>query len=775
MMNLTLLASALKESTRYLGHFNLGFGWEHNGRPILFKHASANVYYCNPAHPSASNSNTGLDPTLPLLTLNALITKAAANPGAWCLVPQGATINDGFGTFPGGSNITSSPRGIDLQYPMLISTYDAADPTNFAKFRQGEADLTETWTKHMAWIGFSANSTRFLLIENLGFVRPRIAATPAEYSAGSQCGTGVSWSYTQWFNCRFKYVPTGSNGGSKQKWTRCSFERGMGFGEQHGQGMYLDGNGAVGHRYQNEYYAFSITAGATPWAVGDSWSFSVTAGVPATAVAGGGNVGNGTFNVPVNTHQRANPLHALTETVTVTCVSADTVNAVYAWDVVGSVHGTNNIRRYDHSQSNGLIFHVTVEDCIFFHCGFDEDDRDYDPIPQRTQTLSATATLTLLSDLGPLNFAARPADMYYGPDTDCISYLFAYIQTGGVSTDQLTVRHQGNGAGQIGVSGTDVSYGGVVFGKIGGALGPTYAGYTGANNSRMYVGLRTNATDAMVIALSQNIQYQSTAGTPSGSRTIRCGFIEGNHNKWSDIFKHNGYFSSRTTDVVFRRNISGHACSHGLQHRGSGEVYENLFITNPIHMLRGNGDDYEKYRPLGVRQPGWNNTCVGSTNAGNVLPDRVLPRGWLAQFMNTTADSVEHGLIGVNVGTGTNVTPVYPAASKNIPSRMRLRGARIRNWGSNTMATMIGTQAFPAQCDGEISHSIHDIEPETGTNIQPASLVVPWRVSNISEADLATEAGYASIAAMWADLVATPLKPHRERLKAIADRACNAA
>ena len=76
--------------------------------------------------------------------------------------------------------------------------------------------------------------------------------------------------------------------------------------------------------------------------------------------------------------------------------------------------------------------------------------------------------------------------------------------------DVLGIRNQGSGAGQIGLSGANVTYGGTVIG--------TYSG--GSLGSNLVITLNANATDVAVSALISNITY-ANANTSTPSTTDR--------------------------------------------------------------------------------------------------------------------------------------------------------------------------------------------------------------------------------------------------------------
>jgi len=79
--------------------------------------------------------------------------------------------------------------------------------------------------------------------------------------------------------------------------------------------------------------------------------------------------------------------------------------------------------------------------------------------------------------------------------------------------DVLAIRNQGTGAGQIGISGGNVTYAGSTIG--------TYTG--GSAGANLVITFNSNATDAAVTALVKNITYQNTnTSLPSTStRTVR--------------------------------------------------------------------------------------------------------------------------------------------------------------------------------------------------------------------------------------------------------------
>jgi VCBS repeat-containing protein len=92
-------------------------------------------------------------------------------------------------------------------------------------------------------------------------------------------------------------------------------------------------------------------------------------------------------------------------------------------------------------------------------------------------------------------------------------YFFVSYSSLGDSGDQLSVNHQGTGAGQIGFNGSNVSYEGINIGILNTLL-------KGENGSSLFIHLNANATPVSVTALLNNITFQNTSNTPAANRTL---------------------------------------------------------------------------------------------------------------------------------------------------------------------------------------------------------------------------------------------------------------
>ncbi|MGR3378837.1 beta strand repeat-containing protein [Salipiger abyssi] len=86
------------------------------------------------------------------------------------------------------------------------------------------------------------------------------------------------------------------------------------------------------------------------------------------------------------------------------------------------------------------------------------------------------------------------------------------------SQDQIGIRDQGTGAGQIGVSGNSVTYGGAVIGTI---------APVSASGVQLTVDLTAAATPQAVEALLQNVTYANPSDDPEATRTVRVMLTDG--------------------------------------------------------------------------------------------------------------------------------------------------------------------------------------------------------------------------------------------------------
>lgn len=100
-------------------------------------------------------------------------------------------------------------------------------------------------------------------------------------------------------------------------------------------------------------------------------------------------------------------------------------------------------------------------------------------------------------------------------------WLQAQITANGGAEDQLAVLNQGTGSGQIGISGSNVTYAGTIIGTID-------AGNTGVSGAALRINLNSSATTAAVQALARIIAYSNSSDAPStAARTVTFTFNDG--------------------------------------------------------------------------------------------------------------------------------------------------------------------------------------------------------------------------------------------------------
>ncbi|MGH1578743.1 hypothetical protein, partial [Planktotalea sp.] len=81
--------------------------------------------------------------------------------------------------------------------------------------------------------------------------------------------------------------------------------------------------------------------------------------------------------------------------------------------------------------------------------------------------------------------------------------------TGLLAEDTVSVRDQGTGVGEIGLSGADVTFEGAVIGTLAGGVG-----------TALTITFNAAATSASIDALIQNLTYANSSNTPTSSRDL---------------------------------------------------------------------------------------------------------------------------------------------------------------------------------------------------------------------------------------------------------------
>ena len=198
-----------------------------------------------------------------------------------------------------------------------------------------------------------------------------------------------------------------------------------------------------------------------------------------------GNDTVGTNNLSVT----AWDIFALTATATGIGTSSGSASLVFQGSDIGLAAGGENI--------DAISLKITSQPPVVTLPGAAVNYTENDP----ATVLDSTATVT---DPDSTNFTNGTLTVDYSAN--------------GTANDLLGIRNQGTGAGQIGVSGSNVTYGGTVIG--------TFAGGTGT--TPLVITFNSQSTPAIAQALARNITYANTSDAPSTlARTVRFVVADG--------------------------------------------------------------------------------------------------------------------------------------------------------------------------------------------------------------------------------------------------------
>ncbi|MCC7442953.1 MAG: cadherin-like domain-containing protein [Bdellovibrionales bacterium] len=153
-----------------------------------------------------------------------------------------------------------------------------------------------------------------------------------------------------------------------------------------------------------------------------------------------------------------------------------------------------------------------------------QDDGTGAPTAQDTFTVTVTAVNdipVLTAPSSTLDYMAGNSAMPIEPagtvsDIDSADFdageLRAEITAAGSADDRLTILNEGSGAGQIGVSGATISYGGTTIGTASGGT---------SGSSPLVVALNSSATPAAVQGLLRRVAFSNVAADPDNTnRTV---------------------------------------------------------------------------------------------------------------------------------------------------------------------------------------------------------------------------------------------------------------
>ena len=127
---------------------------------------------------------------------------------------------------------------------------------------------------------------------------------------------------------------------------------------------------------------------------------------------------------------------------------------------------------------------------------------------------------------GPTSYVENAAPLLFAQtstltDPNSLNFdqgsLIVSMALGDIVNDRLAIRHVGNGAGQIGLLGNTVQYGGVPIGF-----------WSGGNAAPLFVTLNANSTLAATRALLRNVTFASQSESPqAGDRIVHVRLADG--------------------------------------------------------------------------------------------------------------------------------------------------------------------------------------------------------------------------------------------------------
>lgn len=123
--------------------------------------------------------------------------------------------------------------------------------------------------------------------------------------------------------------------------------------------------------------------------------------------------------------------------------------------------------------------------------------------------------------------------------------LTVSVVSGGASTDRLAIRNEGTGAGQVGVSGSDVTYNGVVVGS--------FEGGDGANP--LVVTFNGLASRIPVQQIARAITFKSLSSADIGLKTIRFTLVDGDGQAAIDGYKEKTIRTAIKRVVEFQEGV----------------------------------------------------------------------------------------------------------------------------------------------------------------------------------------------------------------------------
>ena len=205
----------------------------------------------------------------------------------------------------------------------------------------------------------------------------------------------------------------------------------------------------------------------------------------------------------------------------------------FNYDISGHMSATTTVRLVGSGTVGGVL--------LSGYYWLDNISINYTPNTDPVAALTG-GSATFTEDLGPVNIdvGAVVADAE-SPDFDG-GTLTVDFTAGASANDRLSIQNQGTGAGQVGVSGSNVTYGGVTVGA--------FAGGTDGSTP-LTVTFNNNADAAVVQAVTRAVTFENVSEDPStANRTVRFVVTDGDGGTSSAVSRSVQVISVNDTPLV---------------------------------------------------------------------------------------------------------------------------------------------------------------------------------------------------------------------------------
>jgi hypothetical protein len=416
-----------------------------------------------------------------------------------------------------------------------------------------------------------------------------------------------------------------------------------------------NGNATVTYNYTPVTGKPFLTATATNLTTGDTSEFSLKNQAPVNTAPATANTNQNTPIIFSTSNSNAitvadpnagnsNIQVTLTATNgTLTLGSNVNVSSITLTDTVANINSSLNGLRFNPTTDyiGAASIQITSDDLAGNQLGGSLQDTDNINISVINNPPVVTlpgAAISYTENAAPtvIDSGATVTDDSSNFNTGTLTVRFT---NGATPEDRLAIRNQGNGAGQIGLDGRIINYGGTEIG--------TFTGGIGSEN--LVVTFNNAATPTAAQALLQNITFSNVSETPTISRTVEVVFTD----------------SSGSTSNTVTKNIT------------LTPVNDAPVIGRNIVLYNGASDTLPTTTSFTPDAKGW----IYSSNSGAV----VTNTGGVTN-LNTTADAGVQAGFANTTQTLNNTTGYTVSFNAQVLAESRTSTANKNNDGKDDRA-----------------------------------------------------------------------------------------